>query len=70
VGAIQETGEVVGIDADVLEGCFDVNQTVNDVAGTLVGVRLRSATGGKVKQDLGTVSGKVTGIQLGELGQS
>lgn len=68
VGIIQETGEVIGIDADVLEGCFDVNQTVDDVAGTLVGVRLRSATGGTVKQDIKTVSGSVKGVQLDNLG--
>ncbi|HSJ57561.1 MAG TPA: CHAT domain-containing protein [Anaerolineae bacterium] len=65
VGTIHESGVVVGVDAATLEGSFDVNQTVKDVLGRLVGFH---GTGDSVHivQDLGTVSGEVTGVDWGD----
>jgi hypothetical protein len=70
VGTIQETGEVIGVDADTLEGCFDINQSADDVKGTMIGYRSRSVQSGSidVNQDIGTVSGSVTGVRLDDLG--
>jgi hypothetical protein len=70
VGTIQETGKVIGVDADTLAGCFDIKMSADDVKGTMIGYRARTLGGGSINvdQDMGTVSGSVTGVRLDELG--
>jgi len=67
VGTIRESGKMIGVDAQTLEGSIDVHQTADDVLGTMIGIKLdgNDLDSASVQQDLGNVSGNVTGIQLG-----
>jgi hypothetical protein len=67
VDTITETGEVVGIRAEVVDGAFQVSQRAGTVAGTLIGVDADRVSGGRVEQDVDTVSGTVIGARLDEL---
>jgi hypothetical protein len=68
VDTITSTGRVVGIEARMVNGNFEVNQKAGIVEGEMIGVNAETVEGsGKVQQDVTTVTGNVTGIKLDEL---
>lgn len=69
VDIISETGRVVGLEAQFLDGSFRVDQRVKRVNGELVGMKIGELGGSvHVQQEIEEVSGNVTGVSLGELG--
>ena len=70
VDLIAREGQVVGVRAKRVSGGFRVSQHVVNVEGELVGAELGTVEDGAqvaVDQDLGTVSGTVTGVTLDEI---
>lgn len=66
IDTITAGGQVIGLQAQTVDGQFTVVQRVKQVDGKLVGANLEHpGSSGTVDQDLGTVSGNVTGIRIG-----
>ncbi len=70
VELIEQGGEVVGLQAKRLKGGISVQQHVQTVNGSVVGIEIGTVDAGgnlRVEQDLGTVTGQVKGLVIDEL---